>query len=48
MWTALAVLGKHSERQKDVLSSLRSLLEALLVIPECLWGDGCNHGTQAV
>lgn len=35
MLTALAVLGKHAVRQKDVLSHFRSELGVLLVTPGC-------------
>lgn len=41
MLNALAVLGKHAGRQKDVLSHFRPELGVLLVTP------GCNHRTWA-
>lgn len=47
MLTALAVLGRHAGRQKDVLSPFRPELGVLLITPGCFWGAGCNHRTWA-
>lgn len=47
MLTALAILGKHAGRQKDVLSRFRPELAVLLVTPGYFWGARCSHRTWA-